>query len=271
MKRTVVLSVGLWSAFGAQADEKIHQMLPLAVGNNWEYQHGGIDTSTNTRFEHWVTISITHTEDIEGHTYYVFSDMPYGEPSVPHFFIAGKKVRWEGDHLLFRQQDRDVALYQFGGHPANDKRGSYDYIISGPASDTMVKVGFLSSGGLDLFRDDVLCLRSYDLDALASPLPWQEPKLFIFNFMILAPGERRSKREASFIQHYGMNDVRDSGSTLFSYRGVINGVKFEFRADPTASAKVAEFPCGPSAIRALSWGVLKKEFIHLSNELGDLK
>ena len=39
--------------------------------------------------------------------------MPYEDPPVPHFFIAGKKVRWEGEHLLFRQQDRDVALFRF--------------------------------------------------------------------------------------------------------------------------------------------------------------
>ena len=62
------------------------------------------------------------------------SDMPYKEPPVPYFFIAGKKVRWEGNHLLFRLEDRDVALYQF------EDQDVYDYGIPETASDTLVVV-----------------------------------------------------------------------------------------------------------------------------------
>lgn len=88
-------------------------MLPLAVGNSWDYRHFVTDSETGTRHDEIVTIGITHKENIEGHTYHVFSDMPYEDPPVPFFFLAGKKVRWEGNHLLFRQVDRDVALFRF--------------------------------------------------------------------------------------------------------------------------------------------------------------
>ena len=71
MKRIITLIVGLWAASWTEAEEQIHQMLPLAVGNSWEYQHVRIDTGTNAYFEQFVTISITHMEDIDGHTYYV--------------------------------------------------------------------------------------------------------------------------------------------------------------------------------------------------------
>lgn len=135
----ILLGVWLWFPSLSMADEVIHQMLPLAVENSWEYEHETVDTNTNIRFRQRVTISITHTEDIEGHTYFVFTDMPYEEPPVPYFFIAGKTARWEGDHLLFRQQDRDVVLYQFDGH-LRDERGAYNYAIPETESDTLVFV-----------------------------------------------------------------------------------------------------------------------------------
>ena len=133
MKRIIALSVGLWAASWSEAEDAVQQMLPLAVGNRWDYQHIFIDRTINTRLEQDVTISITHTEDIEEHTYYVFSDMPYEVSSVPYFFLAGKKVRWEDNHLLFRQQDRDVALYQFGDQEF------YEYVIPEMVSDTLVE------------------------------------------------------------------------------------------------------------------------------------
>ena len=133
MKRIIALSVGLWAASWSEAEDAVQQMLPLAVGNRWDYQHIFIDRTINTRLEQDVTISITHTEDIEEHTYYVFSDMPYEVASVPYFFLAGKKVRWEDNHLLFRQQDRDVALYQFGDQEF------YEYVIPETVSYTLVE------------------------------------------------------------------------------------------------------------------------------------
>ena len=38
MRRIVALSVVLWVVPWAEADDSMHQMLPLAVGNSWEYQ-----------------------------------------------------------------------------------------------------------------------------------------------------------------------------------------------------------------------------------------
>ena len=132
----IVLGWGLsWAASWAEADEQIHQMLPLAVGNSWRYAHQVGEEEYRD-----VTISITHTEAIEGHTYHVFSDMPYEDPPVTYFFLAGKKVRWEGDRLFFRERERDVALYRFGGYPV-DEFGWYSYVIPETESDTWVVVG----------------------------------------------------------------------------------------------------------------------------------
>ena len=124
----------LRAASWAEADEQIHQMLPLAVGNSWVYLH-----YLGEEGDRDVTISITHTEDIEGHTYHVFSNMPYEDPPVHPFFLAGKKVRWEGDRLLFRERDVEIAPYQFGGHPV-DELGRYSYVIPETESDTLVFV-----------------------------------------------------------------------------------------------------------------------------------
>ena len=45
------------------------------------------------------------TEVIDGKTYYVLSDMPANWPPAPPHFIAGKKLRWAGTHLMERTAD----------------------------------------------------------------------------------------------------------------------------------------------------------------------
>ena len=130
----------LWAGDAAKADEPIHRMLPLAVGNSWRYVHTKYDASTYEQlYHHQVAISISHTEVIEGHTYHVFTDVPYDEPPVPFFCVAGKRVRWEGDRLLFRERDQDVALFRFGGYPV-DEIGDYSYVLPTSESDTPVEV-----------------------------------------------------------------------------------------------------------------------------------
>ena len=60
-----------------------------------------------------LTIEITHTETIEGHEYFVFSE-PYDWPPVPTLCLAGQKVRFsDAGVLLIRQQEQDIALYDF--------------------------------------------------------------------------------------------------------------------------------------------------------------
>ena len=61
-----------------------------------------------------LTIEITHTEIIEDHTYFVFSQVDYNWPPVPNFFLAGQKVRFSDEGtLLFRWNGQDIPFYAF--------------------------------------------------------------------------------------------------------------------------------------------------------------
>lgn len=61
-----------------------------------------------------LTLEITHTETIEGHTYFVFSQPAYDWPPVPTLCLAGQKVRFSDEGvLLIRQQEQDIPLYDF--------------------------------------------------------------------------------------------------------------------------------------------------------------
>ena len=254
----------------AMADEDIHQMLPLAVGNSWDYEH--VEYYPNARSAQLVTLSITHTEDIERHTYYVFSDMPYEEPPVPYFFLAGKKVRWEGNHLLFRQQDRDVALYQF---QIGDQEVYYP--ISKTNSDTLVLASPLPTYGRSLgwptkagcvVRDELAAIAFYFIGHKVDYSREWPP------YSVYEVG-----RDASFLEGFGMIDcnmiIRDSqgnpigGNNLFSLGAVIRGVPWDFWNNPKgkASAGSKEFPCLPTAAEVSSWGILKQQFT--SSEGGD--
>ena len=268
MKRIVALSIGLWitSWTEAEVEVSVQKMLPLVVGNRWEYSHSVKDSIGSTYFSQDVTVSITHMEYIEGRTYYVFSDMPYEQPPVPYFFIAGKKVRWEGNHLLFRQQDRDVALYQFRDQEI------YDYPISETASDTLVSANTLLEH--TFFPGSPIkagCVVRGD----PNPFDWS-----VFNFYFtghkldLNPpwyGTNPWTRKVSFLVDFGMVDCymtnRNSQGNpigenhLTSYEAVISGVKWGFWNDPRKTvAGSEELPCLPSVVGVSSWGVLKRKF-----------
>ena len=79
-----------------------------------------------------LTLEITHTETIEGHTYFVFSQPAYDWPPVPTLCLADQKVRFSDEGvLLIRQQEQDIPLYDFAppyeygvftaDHPHSDK------------------------------------------------------------------------------------------------------------------------------------------------------
>ena len=267
MKRIVALSIGLWvtSWTEAEIEVPVQQMLPLAVGNRWEYSHIVKDSIGSTYFSQDVTVSITHTEDIEGNTYYVFSDMPYEQPPMPYFFIAGKKVRWEGNYLFFRQQDRDVALYQFRDQEV------YDYPISETASDTLV-VAHALPGVAPGWPTKSGCVVRDELTVIA------------FSFTGHKQIERPSwdtpnplSRFATFLEAFGMVTSemlpRDSQGNpigknqLSVYGAVIDGVKWDFWINPMkVVAGSGELPCLPSVIEKSSWGILKQQFTSLEGK-----
>ena len=105
---------------------KVSDFLPLAVGNSWTCNHGVYDSfgrlSDHGPWPAWedasgvFTLRVERTEEIDGETYYVLSDMPSGGwPPAPPGFIAGKKLRWEGTQLMEHTGTSEQILYDFGG------------------------------------------------------------------------------------------------------------------------------------------------------------
>lgn len=135
-KRIHLILAALLSLSGvlptAATDYQTSDYLPLAVGNSWTYEHFYFDNDEPYHpgvgyYPQWptyraqwpeepqFTITVERTEVIDGKTYYVISDMPTGWPPVPPHFIAGKKLRWQGTHLMERTADGEQAIYRFDG------------------------------------------------------------------------------------------------------------------------------------------------------------
>ena len=131
-KRIRLLLAALLSLSGvlpaAATDYQASDYLPLAVGNSWTYGHEFSDnerrygdrsrwTTFTAQFPDrpQFTITVERTEVIDGKTYYVLSDMPTNWPPAPPHFIAGKKLRWEGTHLMERTANGEEAIYRFDG------------------------------------------------------------------------------------------------------------------------------------------------------------
>ena len=139
MKRTIIIFLALCAlmAQSGQSQADMTSMLPLAVGNSWEYKLNVEIVAWGPSPELSVPLSITHTEkrySSDPYHYYVFSDlpvfdspvdigggltMPWESPPLPFFFLAGKKVRWSEDGqalLLYTEWFGDVALFRFDGN-----------------------------------------------------------------------------------------------------------------------------------------------------------
>ena len=131
-KRIRLLMAALLSLSGvlpaAATDYQASDYLPLAVGNSWTYEHKFNDNERRygdrSRWSTYTaqfperpqfTITVERTEVIDGKTYYVISDMPANWPPAPPHFIVGKKLRWEGTHLMERTADGEEAIYRFDG------------------------------------------------------------------------------------------------------------------------------------------------------------
>ncbi len=147
--QTTLLTAILWlmTAISSAYANNRADFLPLAVGNSWTYLHryglivecfpeevSGLDMNelmSDPRNNIWmqeidgqtyyygsidqeemVTITVTHTEEIEGHTYFVF-DMPDHKSPFLYYFLAGKKVRFEEGKLMEWEEGKDICLYDF--------------------------------------------------------------------------------------------------------------------------------------------------------------
>ena len=138
----ILLFVGISSlclaSARAQVTYETYEFLPLAVGNSWVYknsshdEYGLLGLNDGDGSPREITISIERTEVIDGLTYYVFSSMPGPTPNPPHC-ITGKKVRWNGDHLMEHTGTGEISLYRF------DTPGGGTYTIPETEGDTQVE------------------------------------------------------------------------------------------------------------------------------------
>ena len=98
-KKTIQLTLaallGLSGALPAAATEyQASDYLPLAVGNSWTYDHDYYDIEKRFGdYDQWsayfaqesseFTIEVLRTEELDGQTYYVISEMPSNWPPAP--------------------------------------------------------------------------------------------------------------------------------------------------------------------------------------------
>ena len=166
--------------------------------------------------------------------------MSAGWPPAPPHFIAGKKLRWEGTHLMERTADGERSVFRFDG--AND--AGYTISTSGIdltdyADGSIVKSAFtLTYGGGNLVKAAV----------------YSDPVGFYsFSFYGSEPGSRG----CGFVENYGCIScgwgmVRDDEKTfendVILLRAVLGGrtVKYEDLLTPTNTS-------------SSSWGQVKKE------------
>ena len=180
MMPTILFAVLLISVKSMEAQESYlpSDFLPLEVGNSWTYEHriGGrrIDPAdlynhplVHGGFRDVFTISVEGEEVIDGKAYYVFSDVKRNWPPLPPHFLAGKRLRWEGDALIERTEGGDRSLFRL--FEATDERA---YSIPSAEGDRSVSV---HGGRLSV--------------------PWREYEL---------TGDKHGSRRVRFLAGFGM-------------------------------------------------------------------
>jgi hypothetical protein len=215
----------------AATDYQASDYLPLAVGNSWTYQHIYHDIHDPRAKEKWstyiaqrpeipqFTIEVLRTEVIAGKTYYVISDMPANWPPAPPHFIAGKKLRWQGTHLMERITDGERAVFRFDG--ANDA----GYAIEPVEGDNVVEVTVYSN---------------------------PNPRHYIFRFR-----GSEGRRSCGFFKNYGL--TRCAWIITRSPQIVFNNRLDPIRAVLGGRTVGLDDLLMPTSTSPSSWGQVKKE------------
>ena len=260
-KRIRLLLAALLSLSGVlpavATDYQASDYLPLAVGNSWTYEHYHSHSDYNQYMSQWsayvaqfpempqVTITVERTEVIDGKTYYVISDMPANWPPAPPHFIAGKKLRWEGTHLMERTADGEQAIFRFDGttedYIRTDDRWAGDLGFHN-ISDVYYQTGYT----IPTTEGD----NRVEVEAGLKPVPW-----YLFRFY----GSDEGVRMCGFLAGYGYNmcewsifgdDTSVFVNDLIPLRAVIGGTSVEF-----ADALI------PTSTSSSSWGQVKQSWL----------
>ena len=235
---TLAVLLGLSGALPAVATEyQAADYLPLAVGNSWTYDHDFYDRKDNEGkrrfgdYDQWpayfaqesseFTIEVLRTEELDGETYYVISEMPAWWPPAPPHFIAGKRLRWSGTQLMEHSGSSEQAIYRFDG--AN--LAGYDIPTVEGDNRVTVKVG-------------------------SNSVPW-----YAFGFY----GNGEGYRAGNFRVDYGLSScgwqISGGDYPLFknsvrSIRAVLGGTTVEY-----ADALI------PTSTSSSTWGAVKQSWL----------
>ena len=119
---------------------RVSDYLPLTAGNSWNYIHNANDTfgrlpgSRGYSIQQgdlrawegsdgFSTLTVEPTEEVDGKTSYVLSDMPSGGwPAAPSDYIARKKLGWDGRQLMKNNGTGKQTLYDFGAALGKSKK-----------------------------------------------------------------------------------------------------------------------------------------------------
>ena len=256
----LVVLLGLIWVLPADATDDASAYLPLAVGNSWTYGHDYYDlfnhldaaqsypvyyiSSTldeSTQLPKF-TITVQGTEVIDGKTYYVLSDMPAYWPPAPSYFIAGKKLRWAGTHLMERTVNGERSVFRFDG--AND--AGYSVETDGVSSPIKRQGWFEYMELADRVEpdgvDNLITVR------LSSPDP---SRAYLFDFR----GTEQGNGSCAFRKNYGCVACvsaifSEFENNVFSVRAVLGGRTVEYKDLSTPTS---------TSIPSASWGQVKKE------------
>ena len=195
--------------------------------------------------ERELTIEITHTETIEGHAYFVFSE-PYDWPPVPAVCLAGQKVRFSDEGvLLVHWQEQDIPLYDFA--PPYTPFTDPDYVTK----DYTTPAYPVLYDAHDPFALPLTIRRSFFSD-----------QTFVFCFGMNIADSTGGLGFVCFLPDYGLakyglyefpdpGEIPSGWNILYPISAVIDGQVIEYPYSPTAP-----YP-GYTHVQSTSWGQLK--------------
>lgn len=186
-----------------------------------------------------LTIEITHTEQIDGLDYFVFSGPEYDWPPMPDLFWAGKKVRLSEDgKLIFRWNGQDIPVYDLDGPYTNLSASDLSSLVTIPGVDPT------------LFGVRRRYLQFYKLSGTSTRLPYI---LFFFEY-------KSWDYRYVFVHGYGMGPIATDifwTSTSPVYINDLAPVSATIDGEEISY----EWP-EPTAVQPTSWGALKNNFLH---------
>lgn len=178
-----------------------------------------------------LTIRITHTEQIDGLDYFVFSDPEYDWPPMPDLFWAGKKVRLSEDgKLIFRWNGQDIPVFALGRPP----------IVTMPGVDPTLVGG--RGRTLQFYKFSGTSTRLPYLRFSFSYKSWDYRYVFIHGYGM---GPIATDIFATHTSPVYINDLAPVSAT-------IDGEEISYEwPEPTTTT-----------VQPTSWGALKNNFLH---------